>query len=197
MWDVRDDGRRSAEDHMAVDQRALESLSEKSPPHLRLFEWAEPSVTFGYLLDETAVQEWASGFGKFLIVKRPTGGGAVVHQPSDLALSILWPRGSGILPDRPQKAYVAIHSIILGVLKNHLSKTFYLQQNCRATPHINRFSACFSEPVCNDVMEDGKKIVGGALRITRSAVLYQGDIHLSEGTDKKKLKTLLSEEFKK
>ena len=35
---------------------------------------------------------------------------------------------------------------------------------------------CFANPVGFDLLKDGKKIVGGALRCTRRATLYQGSL---------------------
>lgn len=47
---------------------------------------------------------------------------------------------------------------------------------------------CFSEPVCNDIMLGDKKIIGGALRIMRNAILYQGTVQLGDAVDFPELK---------
>jgi lipoate-protein ligase A len=57
-----------------------------------------------------------------------------------------------------------------------------------AAMKATRFSACFQEPVCNDVMMAGRKVIGGALRLTREAVLYQGSIQLDGTAGSEKLK---------
>jgi lipoate-protein ligase A len=48
-----DSGALSAAENMAIDQRALDAMDagETNSPAIRFFEWIEPSVTYGYLLD--------------------------------------------------------------------------------------------------------------------------------------------------
>jgi lipoate-protein ligase A len=183
-WLVIDSGPLDGERQMEIDRSALANVPPNPVPLLRFFEWTEPTVTYGYLLDPLKVKEWALAQGIKKIVQRPTGGGTVLHRPQDLALSLLWPRRSGDLPHRPREAYALIHTIIKDALD---LSSLYLQANCGGrAPSL--FTVCFSVPVCDDVMVDGKKIVGGALRLTRDAVLYQGDIHLDDGADKTNLK---------
>jgi len=47
--------------------------------------------------------------------------------------------------------------------------------------------------VCFDIMDGKRKVVGGALRVTKNAMLYQGNIVLKESDTKdlKSLKTIL------
>src|SRR4051812_31835556 len=93
-WIVLDSGVRPAATQMAIDRGALESVTRglHGSPVLRFFQWEEPVVTYGYLLDPEKVRTFAAENGNLEMVQRPTGGGAVVHQPADLSLSLLWPR---------------------------------------------------------------------------------------------------------
>jgi hypothetical protein len=61
--------------------------------------------------------------------------------------------------------------------------------------NANRFSVCFQDPVCNDVMLADKKVVGGALRLTRKSILYQGTIQLSDQINRATLKANLKSIF--
>jgi lipoyl(octanoyl) transferase len=186
-WKVVDSGPLSGEDNMAIDRVALEDMQagKFDAPLLRLFRWAEPTVTYGYLLDPAKVKEWAKPYGDVPVVKRPSGGGAVYHTPNDLSLSLLWPRSSKMFSDHPRECYAQIHEIILSVIARRVSQRrsnpLYLKQrDCFAPPRGSRndsvLPVCFQEPVCNDIMLGGKKIVGGALRITKQAILYQGTV---------------------
>ena len=169
---------------MAIDAAALEEMRTgiSDTPLLRFFQWSKPTITYGYLLDPEKVKQWSRSMDHSLwtidCVKRPTGGGAVLHTPSDLSLSLLWPRASRMFSDTPRLCYEQIHTIIVDTLNKFLKKNMTLKQKDTAPSCATneRFSACFQAPVCNDVMEGGKKIVGGALRITREAILYQGTI---------------------
>ncbi len=162
---------------MEIDRAALEDMlvGKSDTPLLRLFQWSEPTVTYGYLLDPAKVKEWAKPYGNVPVVKRPTGGGAVLHTPNDLSLSLLWPRSSKMFSDHPRECYAQIHEIILGVLKKNRDLSLFSKDGSCAQ-HSSNLPVCFQEPVCNDVMENGKKIVGGALRITKQAILYQGTV---------------------
>lgn len=181
---------------MLIDQRALDGMlgGLQKLPVVRFFQWSEPVITYGYLLDREKVKLWAAENGGLPIVQRPTGGGAVVHRPTDLSLSILWPRRSGLLPDRPRECYAAIHAALRAGVRRYLGESapslHVRAEGCDLRP-TERFSVCFDEPVCDDVMLGGRKIVGGALRITRQAVLYQGAVQLRRTIQMEKLKGAL------
>src|SRR5258706_2543445 len=142
--------------------------------------------------------------------KRPTVGGAVLHKTTDLSLSLLWPRHSGFLPENPKDCYELIHKHLMEGVKNSSGKNLYLYApdrhsresgNPGCQPAVKtsdskkslkpgfplsreRRQLCFEEPVCNDVMLDKKKIIGGALRLTKQAILYQGTVQLGGLMDK-------------
>src|SRR5690349_11144970 len=97
VWPVLDSGTHSGVENMSVDRLALERVTETSQPLLRFFQWDKPAVSYGYLLDDAKVKQWTDARienreSKIDLVRRPTGGGAVMHQPSDLSFSLLWPR---------------------------------------------------------------------------------------------------------
>lgn len=198
-WIIQDSGPLSAEENMAIDRAALAAIDGGllREPVIRLFEWERDAVTFGYLLDPAKVKSWALTYGLSEIEKRPTGGGAVVHRTTDLSFSILWPRRAGFLPERPRACYEAIHRAVLEAVRPFFGGADLHVKNvdrCAGPPQAagaSRFSACFQEPVCNDVMVDGRKVVGGALRITRAAILYQGAIQTEASIDTDALKSVL------
>ena len=210
-WIIREDGALSADWNMEVDAEALEKMvrGETTAPVIRFFEWSEIAISYGYLMEESRVRGWANALRNAPIVKRPTGGGAVLHYPSDLSVSLLWPRGQNLLSDHPREAYGKIHSILLEGLEKFLkakSLKLYSAPQSRFNQVVNpspfqwdlpAVRVCFKEPVCHDVMMDEKKIVGGALRITKGAVLYQGNIQMAEKFDTAALKTILIQTFKK
>ncbi|MCG3204989.1 MAG: Octanoyltransferase LipM [Elusimicrobia bacterium] len=217
---IVDSGPLPGERNMEIDRAALEDiqLNALSNPILRFFEWTTPTVTYGYLLEFEEVKKWASPHGALPLVKRPTGGGAVLHSPSDLSLSLLWPRGMGYFSETPRACYAEIHSIILKTLisSGEIGKAFLYKAaiptkagiqashpsfKCKskdwipASAGMTKVPACFQEPVCNDLMQDGKKILGGALRITRDAILYQGTLQIAASIDWGQLKNRLAENF--
>jgi lipoate-protein ligase A len=181
-WRLVDSGPQSGVENMAADVQALANPKEST---LRFFQWNAPTVSYGHLM--------AVDHG----IKRPTGGGIVHHETTDLSLSLVWPRGHHILPEKPRACYEAIHQrlkIALGKWNPALSLDLYV--SCATEPKVRKIlSVCFEEPVCNDIMRDGKKLVGGALRITRGAILYQGNILLERTADVDGLKKAIAAEF--
>src|ERR1044071_872839 len=114
-WQVVDSGPLGGESNMEIDRRTLQQMDsgQTKSPVLRFFEWSSPCISYGYLLNEEKVRDWSHLNGNLPLIKRPTGGGAVLHQTTDLSLSLLWPRHQGILPENPRDAYKAIHERIL------------------------------------------------------------------------------------
>jgi lipoate-protein ligase A len=199
-WIVLDSGVRTAATQMAIDRGALESITAgvHNAPVVRFFQWDEPVVTYGYLLDPERVRQFAKENGGLPVVQRPTGGGAVVHTPTDLSVSLLWPKGAGHLPEKPRDCYEEIHAALRDGVRAYLGEgvleLFARTSNgCTTDPAVGlaRFSVCFEQPVCNDVMLGRRKVVGGALRLTRRAILYQGAVQLRRTVNFPKLKFCL------
>lgn len=191
---------------METDRRALEKAGKDDlfQPVLRFFQWESPTVTYGYLMNETAVRTWAAQFKQALLVQRPTGGGAVFHDDTDLSFSVLWQRGQSVLPEKPRDCYEEIHRRVQKALissSRNFNTSLFVKTNGACADNTGgsppkNFSVCFEEPVCNDVMADGKKIVGGALRLTKQAILYQGTIQIKAfALDAALMKQKLKESF--
>src|SRR5262245_7895400 len=86
-WLITDSGVNSASRNMSSDKKSLEAMMRglQRLPVVRFFQWQKPVVTYGYLLDRDLVSTWAQDNGGLDFVQRPTGGGAVIHSPQDLA----------------------------------------------------------------------------------------------------------------
>ncbi|OVE75769.1 hypothetical protein BVX98_06850 [bacterium F11] len=198
-WQVNHSPSLPGSSHMKIDKDYLlsQTNSTEFEPKLRFFQWMRPTISYGYLQNGELVQRWAENKGNVEIVQRPTGGGVVFHQPTDLSLSLIWPREKGIFPENPRDCYKAIHMIIKKGIEETIglpSLSLFSPESgpCDASPEIetcDRFSLCFQAPICHDVMQEGQKIVGGALRLTRKAILYQGNILNPEAKNLDKCKS--------
>jgi lipoate-protein ligase A len=162
---------------MRVDVELLHGIERgDSPPTLRFYRFKEPTVSYGRLQKLTDITPRVPAGWK--VVQRPTGGGVVFHD-GDFCLSLCWPAGERSMPRRPQEQYRWIHSIILESLSSNLPVQM---ATCARVPFPEEpFSSrtCFKNPVGYDLMWNGKKIVGGALRCTREATLYQGSVQIT------------------
>ncbi|MFN0118343.1 MAG: lipoyl protein ligase domain-containing protein [Elusimicrobiota bacterium] len=209
-WSFSDSGFLSGLDNMRMDQELLDKNSneQKVFPSLRFFGWNEPTVTYGYLMNAEKATTWALSQNVKNVVVRPTGGGVALHQPSDISLSLFWPKELGLLPETPRTCYAEIHRILKDGLEDYLSESKInldpslhskKENSCETAPteKLDRFSLCFQEPVCNDILINQEKIVGGALRITKKALLYQGTLQLQDNWNRATLSENLLNSFKR
>jgi lipoyl(octanoyl) transferase len=159
---------RSVAMNMAIDEALLEHVAV---PTLRLYEWRQPSLSFGY-------------FGKFAdvaaegrmreIVRRWTGGGIVLHG-CDLTYAVVTPAGYSASTKGPAAIYAALHTAIREALG---AEGRDAELAAAGAPKIS--DACFANPVRDDVMLLGRKIAGAAQRRTRRGFLHQGSIQLPD-----------------
>ncbi|MFZ4775035.1 MAG: lipoyl protein ligase domain-containing protein [Terrimicrobiaceae bacterium] len=163
MWE--DSEPRTPSGQMAVDEAVLLSAGF---PVLRLYHWASPAVTFGYAQRYADVRG-VSGLRP--AIRRWTGGGTVFHG-EDLTLALSVPSPHPLCDMRPAAIYQQIHEALLRVVREtHPGARLAAEEDCR--PGL----ACFQSPALNDLLCDGKKIGGGALRRGRNGFLYQGSLH--------------------
>jgi lipoate-protein ligase A len=155
---------------MAADEALCEAMP--APYVLRFYNWKEPGITFGYSQRRRQVQQAldAAACPITAVTRRPTGGGIVFHE-TDMTFSFIFP-SPGVLFE-PGKTYDRLHRAInaeyarLGVsfdLLNEKTKDYAVND-----PVMN----CFSKPVDKDILYNGKKVLGGALRKFGEHMLYQ------------------------
>jgi lipoate-protein ligase A len=138
------------------------------------------------------------------IVRRPTGGGIVFHK-TDLTFSFIF-HSPGIF--KPVQTYRRLHDSInmeylkSGFLFELLDKkdcNYDIRKNCNYNIN-NPVMDCFSKPVPMDILYNGKKIFGGALRKFDNYMLYQASIQIENARDKcnfhsERIANALSKEF--
>src|SRR5262245_54691837 len=64
--------------NMAVDETLLESAAASGAASLRFYGWSEPTLSLGYFQRAAARQTHATSLG-CPMVRRPSGGGAILH----------------------------------------------------------------------------------------------------------------------
>jgi len=160
-----DETARSGAEQMALDEALLEIAQR---PLLRVYRWAEPTVSFGYSLPIASVR---GRFPALPCVRRWTGGGIVRHL-DDWTFALLVPSSEPLASARPLQAYRLIHSGVAAAL---------MKIGCAARlaepPDGVNGLACFAAPALHDVIGvDHRKLCGGAQRRTRRGFLHQGSI---------------------
>ncbi len=150
---------------MALDEVLLRKVSS---PTLRIYRWTAPCVTFGYFQKFSEVR---AAHHDLMLVRRRTGGGIVEHG-SDLTFSLIIPRGCEAAALSPVLFYNKLHRSLAEFLSQIGRKGVRLAgaEEAIAGP------SCFSAPARDDLLYDGKKVLGGAQCRSAGALLYQGSL---------------------
>ena len=104
IWRLLNTGALPGALNMAIDQALLQLHAlGLSPPTLRFYQWQPPAVSIGYFQQPEAINlSLCSSLG-IDVVRRPTGGRAVLHQ-NELTYSLIAGTKEGI-PSSLPKAY--------------------------------------------------------------------------------------------
>jgi lipoyl(octanoyl) transferase len=164
--------------NMAVDHTLFESVRAGAQPALRLYRWRPACLSFGRnqhvrgLYHEAAVR--AAGYD---VVRRPTGGLAVLHD-RELTYCVLAPLG---LFGGARSAYHAINRSLVHALRLLGVDAAVAAGGSRRDPRRDAAVPCFQEPAAGEVVARGGKLVGSAQRCERRTLLQHGSI-LLDGT---------------
>lgn len=177
---------------MALDETVLDASTEEALV-LRFYEWPggprEPErphgATFGFMQRyEEATESLRSRRLPiaFPLVRRPTAGGLVVHD-RDVTFSLIFPWSRLA---SPALVYKDLHrGIHLGLKAQGIPSRLWSPGSAAllevspgpAGPGAARPADCFTGPSPMDLVhEDGRKLLGGALRRKRGVGLYQGSM---------------------
>ena len=166
--------------NMAVDVALLEAAArEESPPILRFYAWDPPAVSLGRFQRADGIDlEYARRRG-WDVVRRPTGGRAVLHQ-HELTYSIVLPPsvlgGTGV-----RTSYAVLTGGLNAGLRQLLTDLRILSAghaggDARA-PRVHQPN-CFALPAeCDTLLPEGK-LVGSAQVRRDGAMLQHGSILL-------------------
>jgi len=162
--------------NMAADEALAESVDAgRSAPVLRLYRWRPPCLSLGFAQPfEAADAAFCAAHGVD-VVRRPTGGRAVLHQ-LELTYAVLAPLGRGPFAQDLQAAYKAICRALVAGLR-----TLGVPAELSGEPeggHIRPTEVipCFIGPASGEVVSGGRKLVGSAMRRTGGSILQHGSI---------------------
>ncbi len=162
--------------NMAVDEAILHTVgSRESGPTLRLYRWEPPCLSLGrgqpiQDVDRRALK--AAGYG---LVRRPTGGRALLHI-DELTYSII------VSEDDPRVGGGVVESyrrLSAGLVRGleRLGVTDIVADE-RVEDRGGEGAVCFEVPSHYEITVGGKKLVGSAQMRARGVVLQHGAIPL-------------------
>ncbi len=162
--------------NMAIDEvMFIHKITQDVPSTLRLYGWDPPAISIGYFQKAEDIK-----FDKKIdIVRRMTGGGAILHD-KELTFCLVAPIKNSVIPEKVFNSYNAICQAIVngltflginaqirGKVKTSLSKN-------------NQPFFCFSRPSSSDILFKGKKLVGSAQRRKNGILMHHGSILLDD-----------------
>ena len=182
-WRLVDSGappRRGA-DNMAIDRALVEGVEAGGPPTLRLYYWDPPCLSLGRNQLAAGIYDEAAAAARGIdIVRRPTGGRAVLHD-REVTYSVVVPVG---VLGSPRATYAAINRALVAGLRR-LGVVGELQgegegegEGTGAEATALGPNPCFDGAAPGEVVAEGRKLIGSAQRREGSVLLQHGSLLL-------------------
>jgi lipoyl(octanoyl) transferase len=186
-WYFIDSGLCSPAYNMALDEALLDWHSKgEIPPTIRFYGWNPATLSVGYFqkvekeIDLEEVRKNNLG-----LVRRPTGGRAVLHD-QELTYSVIVSEDHPEMPRTVTEAYRVISEGILeGFRLLGLDAYFAVprteeEKQALKTP---RSSVCFDAPSWYELVVEGRKVAGSAQTRQKGVILQHGSILLDIDED--------------
>jgi lipoate-protein ligase A len=169
-------GAASGAENMAFDEAISQGIAEGvSPPTLRFYAWAPPCVSLGRNQPVRGVDLAACAERGYDVVRRPTGGRAILHT-DELTYSIVAAPDHPLMAGLVLDAYLRIsHGLVAGLCRLGIIAEEAPGSN-RAGPDVS--AACFEVPSAYEIMAGGRKILGSAQARRARSVLQHGSLPL-------------------
>ena len=167
--------------NMAIDQAVAEAVQcGAAPPTLRFYTWWPRALSLGYhqslrLVDRPLAQHLGID-----IVRRITGGGALLHG-DELTYAVAVPRRHRLVRGGVRASYAALTQGLIAGLE-----ALGLTPRSGAgpiAPAEARPDLCFSSPSTHEIWIDGRKMVASAQGRVHGGVLQHGSVVLSHDLD--------------
>ena len=175
-WRLMVDGQADGATNMAVDEAILTGIQKgASPPTLRFYAWSPPCLSLGRNQPLGDVDQTACQTAGVDVVRRPTGGRAILHTDElTYSVSLLQtdPRAAGGVMD----SYRRLSEGLLAGL--HRLGVQAVQAMGQRQPAANLTAICFETPSDYEITAGGRKLLGSAQWRTRCGVLQHGTLPL-------------------
>ncbi|MCX5642356.1 MAG: lipoate--protein ligase family protein [Candidatus Omnitrophica bacterium] len=176
-WQLIDTNKGTGKYNMEFDLKLLASAEKgEIPPTLRFYRWNPPAVSFGsgQKPEEEANFDFCRQNG-IDIVRRPSGGGAILHE-DEITYSF-----TGQISDHPafqdllSSYYIIVEGLMAGLKK--IGVNAEVRGGKSSGPE--RFIPCFALSSRHDLVVNDKKIIGSAQRRKKNAFMQHGSIPIS------------------
>ena len=178
---LRESEPRSGSHNMAVDQHLLTLIEEGvlTAPVLRLYGWARPTLSLGYHQDWAAVArpDALQEHGVDL-VRRWTGGRAVLHDHDEITYAVIAPQSSPFA-GKVSHNYALIGEALrrftdLGSVQGEVTR----EEESLASVKRMKHAPCFASLSRSEIEKGGRKLIGSAQKLGKKGFLQHGSIPL-------------------
>jgi lipoate-protein ligase A len=163
-------------ENMALDEAIMEAVATgEAPPTLRFYQWAPPCLSLGKRQPLDGVDLAACRVDGVHVVRRATGGWAILHT-DELTYSI------ALRPDDPRVGG-AILDTYRTLSRGLIAGLRLLEADAEMNPVTsggaqNTSAACFEVPSAYEITVGGRKLMGSAQTRPAGKVLQHGSLPL-------------------
>lgn len=164
--------------NMAIDESILEAVSAADvPPTLRLYAWSPPCLSLGYAQPFTDIDAERTLMRGWSIVRRPTGGRAILHT-DELTYAVIAPTNHPDLNGGVIGSYQRIsRALTLGL--RHIGLDVTVAPEVQLSEDERNNPVCFEVPSSYEMEVDGRKLLGSAQVRRVKGVLQHGTLPLT------------------
>jgi lipoate-protein ligase A len=156
--------------NMGLDEALLESRG--APAALRLYTWRPPALSLGYF---QRFAEVAAALDAPVVVRRITGGGAILHDQGELTFSIAADEDEPVFAGSIGDSYRRVHAAIASALAA-VGVRAGLRGPRALASDVGGTGMCFHRSTELDLAWEDRKGVGSAQRRRGGRVLHHGSI---------------------
>lgn len=168
---------------MRRDRALLEACRDETPVVLRLYSWSEPTISVGWMQDPAALLDLAACRRAGVeVVHRPTGGRAILHA-QEITYAVVAAREDERFGSNIRQS----HAVIAACLADGLTRLGVQTEISRPTPDRERQllrQPCFTSSGRNELLVNGRKLVGSAQRRSQRAFLQHGSLLIDRGHER-------------
>lgn len=158
--------------NMQRDEDLLHAWRPGRPPVLRLYRWQPPAVSYGFHQRHQDFDHQAIARLGFELVKRPTGGRAILHA-EELTYSVVGGSPSPVFGDSLHSCYMRVNAALVAFLRD-------LGLDVEVSGGEDRSemkqAVCFRSAGQHEIRVGGRKLVGSAQRRLEGKFLQHGSL---------------------
>lgn len=182
-WRFINSGKMKPHENMAMDEALLFGIINRNlSPVFRVYDWEPPTVSFGYhqKINEHILPDKIKEFG-FGMVRRPTGGRAVLHY-DEVTYAVIAPI-AGVFAGTILDSYKKIGEVLLASLKEVGIEATMKDSMPSEREQKTWVNPCFTSASKYEINYKGSKIIGSAQIRKGNALLQHGSILLNRNQE--------------